>query len=660
MPTNSNSTWRANPRYDTEILQAKERFLSELHTQKSSFLRNVIEESWQRCIGTTSPLKSYGPEPVDSDTLIKRQQASPDLFRAAELIMKQEINIFEDSGLLMLLADQDGFILSAHGDPIAFSQAEKIHLLPGSNWSEEQSGTNAIGTALTLKKGLEVYGSEHFCHGMNAWTCTAVPIMDPVTNDLLGVINISGLRHAYAQQNWTLVNSIANHLQGLLKKSILRDHYQLVEYFSKKQWHNQTAVLYDKYQRPIMSNHQEYLHHLKTSSNEKFEIEADKEVEPIYFEGDLIGSVVRYDLATSSNKTHTNITTSSHPVFEQIIGSSPQLLETKRKAVLLSKNRASVLITGETGSGKERFSRVIHQVYCSEMQQNNLPFVALNCGAFPAELLAGELFGYVDGAFTGAKKGGQIGKLEAANGGVLFLDEIGEMPLNLQAYLLRVLEEGELYRLGCNTPRKVSFKLISATNRDLLEEVQKGNFRKDLYYRLAVTHLTLPALRECKSDIIQLLDFYLTEIAKRDGLPPKTLSPEAIELLIQYHWPGNIRELRNTAENILLMAEHPTIMVNDLPATIREHRVEPSSLITQGVNSVFPLQDPHDMIGYCTNFSSQLEESECRSICLTIVECQGNLSRTARRLGIAKSTLYNKVERYGLADFVELQRKKTN
>lgn len=658
MPTNPNSIWRANPQYDPEILQAKERFLSKIRTHGSSVLRQVIEESWQRCVGTTSPLMSNGPEPVDEATLLKRQLANPDLFRAGELLMKQKENIFEDSGLIMLLADKDGFILSAHGDPIAFAQAEKIHLLPGSDWSEKQSGTNAIGTALTIQQSLEVYGSEHFCHGMNAWTCTAVPIKDPVTNDLLGVVNISGLRPAYAQQNWALVNTIANRLQGLLKKRILSDHYHLVDHFSKQLWRNQTVVLYDKYQRPITSNHPAYLHHLKTTKDGQ-QVAEREEVEPIYYEGELIGTIVHFDLSKTTLKAPNNLAAvKSHPVFEQIIGSSPQLLETKRKALMLSKNRAAVLITGETGSGKERFSRAIHQLYCAEMKENSLPFVALNCGAFPSELLAGELFGYIDGAFTGAKKGGQPGKLEAANGGVLFLDEIGEMPLNLQSYLLRVLEEGELYRLGCNTPRKVNFKLISATNRDLLKEVEAGNFRKDLYYRLAVTHLSLPPLRDCKSDILQLLNFYLTEIAKRDNLDPKTLSPEVIELLTQYHWPGNIRELRNTAENILLMSEQTIIGVKDLPSIILESQNQTPSILTQAFNSVIPIKDPQDMEGLCTNLSTQLEQSECRSICLTIVDCKGNLSRAARRLGIAKSTLYNKIERYELNDFVELQRQK--
>lgn len=659
MPINSNNIWRANPQHDSEILHAKERFLSKIKTPQSSCLRDVIEESWQRCIGTTSPSTSTGPEPVDTDTLLKRQLANPSLYRAAELSMKQNDNIFEGSGLLLLIADKDGFILSAYGDSIAFAQAEKIHLVPGSNWSEEQSGTNAIGTSLTLEKSIEVYGSEHFCYGMNAWACTAAPIMDPVTNELLGVVNVSCLRPAYAQQNWALINMIASRIQGLIKKRILRDYYQLVEYFSNQQWQNQTVVLYDQHQRPIMSNNHDYLWHLK-NTKQTLNMTLEQAIEPIYYEDELIGSVVRLDLIGKAYKIQSNVTeTIVHPAFEQIIGSSPQLLESKKQAALLSKNRAAVLITGETGSGKERFARAIHQLYCAQKQKDDLPFVALNCGAFPAELLAAELFGYIDGAFTGAKKGGQIGKLEAADGGVLFLDEIGEMPLYLQAYLLRVLEDGEFYRLSCNSARKVSFKLISATNRDLLEEIEDGTFRKDLYYRLAMTHLTLPALRDCKSDILELIEFYIKEITKRDGLTPKVLSSEVIELLTQYNWPGNVRELRNAVESILLMAEESTIRPKDLPAIIREYQTTEHLVIKQGITAPSFIEDQQPISSVSEkNVSNPLEQSECHSICMVIAEHEGNLTRAARRLGIAKSTLYNKIQRYQLSEFVELQRNK--
>jgi transcriptional regulator with PAS, ATPase and Fis domain len=319
--------------------------------------------------------------------------------------------------------------------------------------------------------------------------------------------------------------------------------------------------------------------------------------------------------------------------FSCIVGDSPVLRAAVQKAQQLAKARVPVLLLGETGVGKELFARGIHQASAVSAG----PFVALNCGGLSRDLLASELFGYAEGAFTGARKGGVVGKIEAASHGTLFLDEIGEMPLDIQPHLLRVLEEGELYRLGENTSRKVSFRLIAATNRDLRADIAEGKFRVDLYYRLAVTIISIPPLRERKADLANLIDHWLRASVERYGLARADLDEAARERLLNYDWPGNVRELRNAIEGAVLIARDGIIAVDDLPAEIRAAGcADARGVASSGSHSLpFPR-------------GASLEMAEVEAIRLAIQHCDGNLTQVAIQLGIAKSTLYQKIKKYGL------------
>lgn len=210
-----------------------------------------------------------------------------------------------------------------------------------------------------------------------------------------------------------------------------------------------------------------------------------------------------------------------------MIGISAAIRSTVSRARQLAKSRVQVLLTGETGVGKEVFARGIHEA----QSDPGAPFVALNCGGFSRELLNSELFGHAEGSFTGSKRGGMIGKIEAANGGTLFLDEIGEMPMDLQPNFLRVLEQGEVYRLGENKPRKVSFRLVAATHRDLRKEIRDDNFRMDLFYRIAVTSIHIPPLRERQEDVPLLFQHYVKQLSKQHGLGVKEVRPGVSERL---------------------------------------------------------------------------------------------------------------------------------
>jgi transcriptional regulator with PAS, ATPase and Fis domain len=247
--------------------------------------------------------------------------------------------------------------------------------------------------------------------------------------------------------------------------------------------------------------------------------------------------------------------------------------------------------------------------------------------------LASELFGYVEGAFTGAKRSGMMGKLEAARGGTLFLDEIGEMPLELQPYLLRVLEGGEVYPLGATQPRNVQFKLIAATNRDLRAEVAGGRFRQDLFYRVAVTTLRIPALRERKEDIAELVEHFNREISHRHGVSVKRFESEVIHAFERYAWPGNVREMRHVMEGMVMLTSGDTVTAAALPEEIA------LSIAATGREPGIPA---------VSAAVRDLDAIERDAISTAIARCHGNLTMVAKELRISKSTLYLKVDKYGL------------
>jgi len=308
--------------------------------------------------------------------------------------------------------------------------------------------------------------------------------------------------------------------------------------------------------------------------------------------------------------------------FEKLVGMSEAVTAAVDRARRLASGTLPVLVLGETGVGKEEFARAIHET--SPVSQG--PFIAVNCGAFARDLVASELFGYADGAFTGAVKGGRRGKFEEADGGTLFLDEVGELPLDVQPHLLRVLGDGIVTRIGESRNRKVKVRIISATNRDLNTLVTQGRFREDLFYRLAVTTLSLPPLRSRQCDIPLLAEHFVEEFARRTGTPAKAISAEVREALCLYSWRGNIRQLKNTLESMCQLNEGDTLRATDLPSEFRpseetEHR-------------------PIAFIG--------LKAREREAIIAAINEHGGKLRQAALALGIARSTLYEKMRVYGI------------
>ncbi|SIN87465.1 sigma-54-dependent transcriptional regulator [Halodesulfovibrio marinisediminis] len=309
-----------------------------------------------------------------------------------------------------------------------------------------------------------------------------------------------------------------------------------------------------------------------------------------------------------------------------MVGNSEVIKELRKIIATIAPSDASVLITGESGTGKELVANAIHNA----SSRADEAFVAINCAALSENLLESELFGHERGAFTGADKRRE-GRFVQADGGTLFLDEVGEIPVSLQPKLLRALQQGEVQRVGSDTVEKVDVRVIAATNRDLPEEVENGNFREDLYYRLNVIALRVPALRERPSDIPLLAEFFVKKYSNKNRKTIKGLAPQAMDTLIRYAWPGNVRELENVIERAVIMTMGEYISTRELPLSLSAKENEA------------PVQPAQHTV--LTGMS--LDELERKAILATLEECEYNKSKTARRLGITRATLHNKLKRYG-------------
>lgn len=310
--------------------------------------------------------------------------------------------------------------------------------------------------------------------------------------------------------------------------------------------------------------------------------------------------------------------------FEMIRGHSPRLQQAIHKARISSRTDSTVLLSGESGTGKELFAQAIHNA--SPRQQE--AFIALNCGALPRDLVQSELFGYADGAFTGARRGGSAGKFELADGGTLFLDEIGEMPLEAQTSLLRVLQEGEVLRIGAAQPVKVNVRIIVATHCNLAEAVERNAFRRDLFYRLNVISLEIPPLRDRREDIPELVNNFIQALCTRLKRIPPAVTPQAMACLQAWAWPGNVRELENVIERVVNLCEGLQISNADLPESMQASQATHVHLDEDAPSS--------------------LQHMEHAFIMQVIDEHKGNLRRSAQQLGISRTALYNKLNAWNV------------
>lgn len=362
---------------------------------------------------------------------------------------------------------------------------------------------------------------------------------------------------------------------------------------------------------------------------------------PVLMQGRVIGAVTAEREITETMRLSNELARSNTQVsnlqreimkinrpadaFGKIHGQSAALTGVVDMAKRIAHTDVSILLRGESGTGKELFAEAIHRA----SSRHDKPFVVINCGAIPFNLFESELFGYLPGSFTGADRRGRKGKFDEANHGTLFLDEIGELPLDMQVKLLRVLQNQRFYRVGGGDPIAVDVRVISATNRPLEKMIEDGLFRDDLYYRINVVSLEIPPLRERKEDISQLVWLFVRECCMKQGIPAKHIEPEVIDIMRRYSWPGNIRELRNVAERMVVLSEGSNITVDNLP-----------SLIKYEEDGGFS-----DEFGCLLDITDKTERD---LIVQALEKCGNDRSRAAKMLGIPRSTLYYKLNKYRL------------
>ncbi|GGC58918.1 sigma-54-dependent Fis family transcriptional regulator [Undibacterium terreum] len=571
-------------------------------------------------------------------------------------VMETLYEQISDTHSMVVLTDVKGHILHAFGDNDFLLKAEKVAIQPGVNWAESSKGTNAIGTALAEQAPTLIHAGDHYMAVNHFLTCSAAPIFDHQGN-VVGVLDVTGDYRSYHKHTMALVRMSAQMIENQLFSAAFEDAitlhfhsrpefigtlmegiasftpggrflsanrsalFQLGLPLAALQSHTFSSLfglpvssLFDHYRAAIP----QFLS-LTVPGGVRVSARAELKLSQSfasYAPSDLVKPAARpAKLATATGSSLASLRTGD--------ASLAALVEKVSK--VLGRD-IPVLITGETGSGKELLAQAIHQ----DSPRSAAPFIAVNCASIPETLIESELFGYEDGAFTGARKKGNIGKILQAHGGTLFLDEIGDMPLNMQARLLRVLQERMVTPLGSNKSTPVDIAIICATNRNLREQIAKGAFRDDLYYRLNGLVLKLPPLRE-RTDIAALIKKMLNELAA----PGYSISPEVMQLFQQHPWPGNLRQLSNLLRTAVIMS-------GDAHEIRHEHL--PEDFLDEAGLSVPHQSAVKDAAPELQAATGKLQDMELNAIQKALQEHGGNVSAAARALGVSRNTIYRKAQ----------------
>lgn len=626
----------------------------------STVVRPVVSESWRRCTGSGKNPYLYRVQCMEPVQIEKELSDNRQLIKISLPVMKNLLRFVEGSGFLISLASSKGMILDILGDNKCIKKSG-VHR--GDLWTEETMGTNSLGLCLTAKEPIQVMGSEHYIQLLNTWTSSSAPIFDE-NQKLIGVLTMTGEWNKVHLHTLGMVvagvNAIENSLrmQKTYNEVIVSDAYKtaIMESIDEgilalnsdmtishinnaaknvlKITEPAEKTIAQPVEQVIGMNHPlitEIKRCFKYPHKEMFLI--DKGSFTVSFKliknqnANIIGLVlVLREMKMVKKMVNRMVGARASFTFNDLVGKNDLFLSAINLAKTASKSPSNVLLLGESGTGKEIFAQAIHNL----SDRRSGPFLAINCAALPRTLIESELFGYAEGAFTGAKKGGNPGKFELADGGTLFLDEIGEMPLEVQAILLRVLQENSIIRIGGKEVIPINARVTAATNKDLVEQVKNGNFRGDLFYRLNVLSICIPSLRNRPDDISLLAKLFLNKLNQRLNKNVKHISPEVIELFKSHHWPGNIRELQNVLERAVNVARSNTIELSDLPDFILDS--EQNTIKHALKHAVMPL-----------------EKYEEELIISLMEENKGNRTKVAKTLGISRTTLYRKLSNYRIS-----------
>ena len=650
-----------------KLLQGNNRYIKEWENfiatgqVDTSVMRREIVDSWLRS-------KKYGVDPLShkikieltDEKLEQTKKVFKPILDIALPFMEMIYEAVGEIGMVVSFIDADGFIMASLGDE---GLSSELLLHTGKNVTEEQVGTNATGIALKKGIALQVLGAEHYRKAYHRKTTSAAPIKDEY-NNVLGVLSMSGecsTVHPHTL-GMVLASSLAiehelrlNQRNGELRRA--NEHLDAImqtisegimtitfdgvitdiNYFTKKLFRKTYEELVGEYIDDVVKKPVLDMIKKEMSSNEEKELQFYSNgrkrtvlisFKPIYSQDKSIKEYLITIRETKKVYSQVNKLFGSKAIytFDDILGDSDEINDSIRLAKMVAMTDATILLHGESGTGKEMFAQGIH----NESPRKNNSFVFINCGAIPRDLVASELFGYVEGAFTSARKGGNPGKFELADGGTLFLDEIGDMPLDTQANLLRVLETKQVVRVGGNEVIPVDVRVIAATHKDLAEEVKRGNFRDDLFYRLNVMPIKTPSLRDRKEDIRILVDFFYAQFTKRSD-QKSAIDESFYAVMKQYRWPGNVRELQNVMQMVTnIVGENENLSSKHLPDSIKE---------TIGIVA-------ENAEKKADSYVRPLHIIEKEAIINALKASDNNLVKAAKMLEIGRSTLYRKIEKY--------------
>ncbi len=653
-------------------------------------IEGTIKDSWIRCRNAgISPYMNVVHRVTDGE-LSARLQRNVMMTNIAMPLIQRFYDVLQGQGFVITLSDPQGILLEVIGDEDAI-EASGGNVVVGADWSESAAGANSTGTTLLLDAPTRYMGYEHFCRLPHRWVGSGAPIHDP-DGRVLGCLSIAG---EIGKTNNSLLGT-TEIVAKLIEMQISLD--EKVRYAEKLRTKQQNLVnlmdegilILDPTQKIVMSN-QFISNQLRLQNNSLLDfgveeliddryllrlIQQRKEVSEyktrFFFSGkkydcNVTSKVMRDTSANQemilfirdvkrSGKGSKKMQVSEKLLcFQDVIGENKSLKEMVTVAKAAAGTDANVLILGESGTGKEIFAQAIH----SSSKRADGPFVAINCAAIPNDLLASTLFGYEEGAFTGAKQGGAMGKFEQANHGTLFLDEIGELTPEAQAVLLRALETRRFSRVGGKESIAVDVRVIAATNCDLRPGSGNKRFRQDLYYRLSVFTLQLPPLRERPDDIPALSMHFLAQMNQRYDKKITGFDSRVMAVMTQYSWPGNVRELRNYVERMSVLTEgteispQTALLYSDfmmgnkkISIALPSNEEQAESVKTEPQEVLAQAADYSDRDGGEEAALSPREKEEKAQLIETLVACRWNITRASKQLGVARSTIYKKLDRF--------------
>ena len=638
------------------------------HTQPDG-IRQEILESWSLCrdLYRIDPGMRRSLLGIPSGELEVRGDEN-EVLRIGRPFLLEVKKALEGTGFVLAFFDSNCLMLTCLGHPKECEDLQEINFCPGGNWKEEVAGTNGPGTALARREAVQVVASEHFVEAWHKWACYAAPILDPVSGQPLAVLDVTGYKNATQPFMLPLVSSLARAIQMELACHQMRKDCIIIEEYAQTAARrpNDGVIAMDHRGRVLRmspsaqrvlrvpyplrgSENVPELRDLLSALSTRAKTLGQRSLEVAYIaasgqqlraaaqavfgEDQFIGAVVTLNDQLAARRSPGGDSRDSDRnarsrgvvkfptkyCFDDVLGNSPAMQQAFKRARQAAMQDMPLLIFGESGTGKEMFAQAIHNAGARSQH----PFIAVNCGSIPRELLEAELFGYVSGAFTGAKHGGNAGKFEQADGGTIFLDEVSELPAAGQVALLRVLQEMEITRVGSSSAIPLDVRVIAASNKNLLHEISAGRFRRDLYYRLNVLAIDLPPLRQRGEDIIMLAQLFLAEFSGQVGPGGLSFTPQVLDVLSRHDWPGNIRELRNFVQRAAVLA--PGLQIDC--DTLRE--IEPC---------MGPLMEAEH-----TREEAGSEDAKRGTILEILSECSGNVSEASRRLGLSRMTIYRKM-----------------